>query len=143
MARTMTRWQPFTDLGDLRTRFDRMLADLSDGEHWAPELDVVEHEGALVVKVNVPGLKPDEIKVEVEDDQLTISGEHVEEYEEKGKRYMRRERRYGSFARTLTLPDNAKREEIDATCHDGVLEVTIPLAEAPKHEARTITPKAA
>lgn len=145
MARTITRWQPFADLADVRARFDRLFADLADGEHGAfvPELDVVESPEKVVVKVNVPGIKPEEIKVEVEDDLLTISGEHTEETEEKGRRFARRERRHGSFSRTIALPETAKRDEVDATCHDGVLSVTVPLAEAPRHEARTITPKAA
>lgn len=148
MARTGTlaRWQPFAEFDDLRARFDRLFADVGDGERggtWRPEIDVVEKEGEIDVHVNVPGVGPDEIKVEVDDDLLTISGEHVEETEEKDKRYVRRERRCGSFARTVALPQNAKRDEIDASCHDGVLEVRIPLAEAPKHTTRTITPKAA
>lgn len=145
MAHTITRWQPFADFGDVRSRFDRMLADLADGERgaWAPELDVVEENGDLVVHANIPGMKPDEIKIEVQDDLLTISGEHVEEHEEKDKRYVRRERRVGAFSRTLALPDNAKADEVDATYRDGVLDVVIPLAQPPKHEARTITPKAA
>lgn len=145
MARTIARWQPFADLADVRARFDRLFADLADGEHGAyvPEVDVVESPDRVVVNVNVPGIKPEEIKVEVEDDLLTISGEHTEEKEETSKRYVRRERRHGSFSRTIALPETAKRDDVDATCHDGVLSVTIPLAEAPKHEARTITPKAA
>ncbi len=148
MARTgtLTRWQPFAELDDLRARFDKMFADFGDGERtagWHPEIDVVEERGKIAVHVNVPGIRPDEIKVEVDDDVLTISGEHTEETEEKDKRYVRRERRYGSFSRAIGLPDNAKRDEIDASTHDGVLAVTIPLAETPKHETRTITPKAA
>lgn len=144
MARTIARWQPFADLADVRARFDRLFADLADGEHaYVPEVDVVESPDRVVVNVNVPGIKPEEIKVEVEDDLLTISGEHTEEKEETGKRYVRRERRHGSFSRTIALPEGARRDDIDASCHDGVLSVTVPLAEAPKHEARTITPKAA
>ena len=145
MAHTITRWQPFADLAEMRSRFDRMFADLADGERGThvPELDVVEHDDKLVVNVNVPGIKPEEIKVAVEDDLLTISGEHTEEHEETGKRYVRRERRHGAFSRTIALPETAKPDEVNATCHDGVLEVTIPLAQAPKHETRTITPKAA
>lgn len=148
MARTgtLTRWQPFAELDDLRARFDRMLTDFGDGERggaWRPEIDVVEGEDAIDVRVNVPGLRPDEISVEVEADVLTISGEHTEEKEEKEQRYVRRERRYGSFMRRIALPENAKRDEIDATCHDGVLEVKVPLSEEPKPATRTITPKAA
>lgn len=144
MARTPTRWQPFADLADIRTRFDRIIADLADGEHGTliPELDVVEESDQVIVKVNVPGIDPEELKVEIEDDLLTVSGEHAEEQEETGKRFVRRERRVGSFSRTITLPEGAKRDEVDATCRNGVLRITVPLAEAPKHAARTITPKA-
>jgi HSP20 family protein len=148
MARTrsrgLTRWQPFADLEEMRSRFDKLFAEVVDGEHaWALELDVVEHDDKLVVHANVPGIKAEEIKIDVEDDLLTISGEHTEEHEQKERRYVRRERRYGAFSRAIALPDNAQRDAIEATCHDGVLEVTIPLSEPPKHETRTITPKAA
>src|SRR5512143_16579 len=109
MARTgtLTRWQPFAELDDLRARFDKLFADFGDGERaagWRPEIDVVQESGKLAVHVNVPGIRPEEIKVGVEDDVLTISGEHTEETEEKDKRYVRRERRYGSFSRAIGLP---------------------------------------
>lgn len=144
MNQTMTRWQPFADLAELRSRFDRMFSELIDGEHgaWRPAIDVVQQPDQLVVHVNVPGMKPDDVKIEVLDDRLTISGEHEEQHEEQDERYVHRERHYGSFSRTVALPDGVKRDEIDATCHDGVLDITIPLAEA-SHEARTITPKPA
>jgi HSP20 family protein len=145
MNQSVTRWQPFAELADLRTRFDRLFSELTDGERgpWSPAIDVVEQPDKLVVHVNVPGIKPEEIKIEIQGDRLTISGEYAEEHERADERVVHRERRHGSFSRTITLPETANRDEIGATCHDGVLDVTIPLAEPPHDEARTITPNAA
>ena len=94
-----TRWEPFTELGELRSRFDRMFEELTDGRErgWTPAIDVVRDNGNLVLRADVPGVKPEEVKIEVEDDILTVSGSHEERKEEKGKNFLRRERRYGSF----------------------------------------------
>jgi HSP20 family protein len=89
------------------------------------------------------GIKPEEVKIEVEDDILTISGEHKESTEKKDKNYVRRERRYGSFSRSLALPPGVDAKKIVATPHDGVVEVTIPLPTEPKKETIAIKPTAA
>lgn len=143
MAVTLTRWHPFGDLADLRSRLDRMFeeASVGEGRGWAPSVDLIEEKGRLVLRADVPGIKPDDVKIEVEDDVLTISGEHSEEKEEKDKRYVRRERRYGSFARSLTLPKGVEPDDIEAACKDGVCEVTIPLPEGAEKKAVTIKPK--
>lgn len=86
-------------------------------------------------------LRPDDVKITVEDDVLTVSGEHTEETEEEGESYMRRERRRGSFSRSMSLPSGVKAEDIEATTEDGVLEVTIPLPEAEQSKPVEITPK--
>ena len=125
MPRALTRWEPFAELGELRSRFDRMFADV-DGA-WSPAVDVVRDNGNLVVRADVPGIKPEEVKIEVEDDILTVSGEHEEKKEEKDKHYLRRERRYGSFSRSMALPAGVEVKKIKAKTHDGVVEVTIPL----------------
>ena len=144
MADTLMRWHPFADLADIRTRLDRMFDEMTDGERrWAPSVDLVEEEDKLVLRADVPGIKPDEIKIEVEDDVLTISGEHSEEKEEKGKRFVRRERRSGSFSRSLTVPKGVKADDIEAECKDGVCKVTIPLPKEAKRKSVTIKPKAA
>lgn len=70
------------------------------------------------------------MKIEVEDKVLTVSGEHREETEEKKEHYMRRERRYGSFSRSMVLPEGVTAEDVEATTEDGVLEVTIPVPKA-------------
>lgn len=145
MAHTITRWQPFSDLADLRTRMDRMLGDLADGGRgeWSPAIDVTREEGRLRIRADVPGARPDEIKIEVADDVLTISGEHEEEKEIKEEHYVRRERRYGSFSRSVALPTGTDPEAIEARSHHGVLEITVPLPVAKEPRTVTITPEAA
>jgi HSP20 family protein len=145
MPGTLTRWEPFAELGELRSRFDRMFEGLTDaGERaWAPAIDVVRDKDSLVVRADVPGLKPEEVKIEVEDDILTVSGEHQESKEEKDKNYVRRERRYGSFSRSMALPAGVDAKKIKAQTHNGVVEVTIPLPAPAAKEAITITPTVA
>jgi HSP20 family protein len=145
MPGTLTRWYPFAELGELRSRFDRMFEELADGRErtWTPAIDVVRENGNLVVRADIPGIKPEEVKIEVEDDILTVSGEHEEHKEEKDKHYVRRERRYGSFSRSMALPPGVEAKSIKAKTHDGVVEVTIPLPKEAKKEPVTITPTAA
>ena len=145
MAGALTRWDPFTDLADLRSRFDRMFADLADGRErtWTPAIDLVREGDNLVVRADVPGIKPEEVKVEVQDDVLTLTGSHEETKEEKGAHFLRRERRYGSFSRTMTLPAGVDTGKITAKTHDGVVEVTIPMPAEDMMEMVTITPSAA
>jgi HSP20 family protein len=140
MAGGMTRWDPFGDLSELRGRFDRMFDEL-DGRRrsWTPAIDVEREDGQVVVRADVPGFKPEEVKIEVSDDVLTISGEHRESEEQKDKDYVRRERRYGSFARSVALPPGVDAKQITATTHDGVVELTIPLPTEEKQEKVTIT----
>jgi HSP20 family protein len=127
----MTVWRPFADFGELRQRLDQMFRDMSGADQpWTPSADVIRKEGAVVLRADLPGITPDEVKVTVEDDVLTISGEHTEESEEKKESYMRRERRYGSFSRSMSLPAGVKADDIESTTKDGVLEVQIPLPEA-------------
>lgn len=146
MATTMTRWHPLADFGDMRTRLDRLFGEAMGppGEAlgiWSPAIDVSKDDGHLVVRADVPGMKPEEIKVEVEDDVLTISGEHEETKEEKDKEYLRRERRYGSFRRSISLPREIDPEQIEARSNDGVLELRIPLPAQKAKSRVQITPK--
>lgn len=145
MARTITRWEPFGEIAEMRSRFDRLLSDLADGggRAWTPAVDVVRDNGHLVVRANVPGIKPEEIEIKVENDVLTISGEHEETTEETDKTFVRRERRYGAFSRSMPLPRGVDPKKIDAKTNDGVLEVTIPLPKEAGHEPVTIKAKAA
>ena len=145
MPGTLTRWDPFTELAELRSRLDRTFDGWLDGHEraWMPAIDVVRDDGHLVVRADLPGIKPEEVKIEVEDDILTVSGEHTESTEEKDKSYVRRERRYGSFRRSMALPAGVDPTKIEAKTRDGVVEVTIPLPEKAKKEPITITPTGA
>jgi HSP20 family protein len=143
MAGELSEWRPFGDFAELRSRLDQAFRDLgAPGEKgWSPSVDVLKKDGQLVLRANLPGIKPDEVKIAVEGDVLTISGEHTEEKEEKDGTYMRRERRFGSFSRSMSLPSGVKAEDIEATTEDGVLEVTVPLPETSEAGAIEIKPK--
>ena len=145
MPGTLTRWDPFAELGEMRSRFDRMFDEWLDGREraWTPAIDVVRDDGHLVVRADMPGIKPEQVKIEVENDILTISGEHEERTEEKDKDYVRRERRYGSFSRSMVLPGGVDAKKITASTRDGVVEVKVPLPKEASKESVRITPTAA
>ena len=143
MARTITRWEPFAELAEMRSRFDRLLGDLGDGgREWVPAIDMIRENGHLVVRADVPGIKPEEIEIKAEEGMLTISGKHEEATETEDERFVRRERRYGAFSRTMPLPEGVDPKKIKATTHDGLLEVTIPLPKEAARESVTIKPTA-
>jgi len=145
MPGALTRWEPFTELGELRNRLDRIFGEMAIGREaaWSPAVDVVRDDGNLVVRADVPGIKPEEVKIEVEDDILTVSGSHEETREEKDEQYLRRERRYGSFSRSMALPAGVEAKKIKAKTHDGVVEVTIPLPKEREQERVEIKPTTA
>ena len=140
MASTMTRRGPLGEFADLRARIERLFDELGDGHSgaWSPAIDVIREDDKIVVRADVPGVKPEDIVVEFDDGILTVSGSLEEETEKKEKDYVRRERRAGTFARSMTLPSGVSPDDIEAHCRDGVLEVTI---TAPMHEKRTVTIK--
>ena len=134
MATDIAEWRP---LNELRHRVDQMFRDVADGSFGSTALsmDVIRRDDAIVIRADIPGIKPDEVEISVEDGVLTVSGEHEEENDEKTEHYVRRERHYGSFSRSMTLPHGVKADDIEATTSDGVLEVTVPL---PKDEAKQV-----
>jgi HSP20 family protein len=97
---------------------------------------------ALTLRADVPGIAPEDIKITVEDGVLTVSGEHEERAEKEEEGYLRRERRYGSFRRSMVLPPEADAGQIKATTKNGVVEVTIPIGPKPESEKIEITPDA-
>ena len=105
---------------------------------WFPEIDVFAKDNRLVTKVDLPGLKKEDVKVEVADGWLTISGERKTESEEKKEDFYRIERQYGSFYRSVPLPDGAKLEDVKATFTDGVLEVSVPLPATPEAQVQKV-----
>jgi len=96
---------------------------------WDPAVDVAEDESGYVVKVELPGVNRSDVKIVVQDRQLTIRGEKKQEKEARETNYHRVERSYGSFQRTFTLPSGVKSDKIEAAYSDGVLTVTLPKAE--------------
>lgn len=133
----VVRWEPYRDVTALRDEmnrlFSRTVGDVRGGASaWTPAMDVFDHEDAIVLKVELPGLTPEDIHIEVDDNVLTLRGErHFNEDVDEG-RYYRLERAYGEFQRSLTLPQAVKTDEITAHADDGVLEVRVPKAEEVK-----------
>jgi len=111
--------------------FSRMFGGLGTGARtgWIPAIDVAEHDGNLCVHADVPGMRPEDIKVEVTEDSLIIRGERRAEHEHRDEHTYRSERRYGSFYREIPLPDGAKTDQAKASFNNGVLEVSIPVPE--------------
>jgi HSP20 family protein len=100
---------------------------------WVPDVEVLQKNGEFTVRVDLPGLKKDDVKVELTDNLLTVSGERQEEKEEKREGYYRSERSYGSFYRQIPLPEGAKTDTAKAEFTDGVLQITM---QAPEREPK-------
>jgi HSP20 family protein len=138
----IVRWDPFRELGSLRSELNRMFA--GDGgavaklERWTPSVDVVETDEAIKIKAELPEVEKKDIDVSIEGDVLTISGERKLEKEEKKEDYTRIERSYGSFSRSFTIPENVDRKNIKAESKDGVLKLTLPKSKAAKPERKKI-----
>ena len=105
---------------------------------WVPEIDVFERDKRLVTKIDLPGMKKEDVTVEVTDGHLAISGERKSETEENTDDVYRCERSYGRFYRAVPLPDGVKLEDVKATFADGVLEVSIPLPVKAELKPRTV-----
>lgn len=103
----------------------------ADEGAWLPSIEVAERGGKLVVRADLPGLRKEDVKVEVRDDALCIGGERRQEREEKGKGFWRSERSYGRFYREVPLPEGTDPEQATASFKDGVLEVTVPAPPRP------------
>ena len=153
---------PFTLLRQMTPDFDRMFESsawpsfrwpsfrtrpAAEAATWFPEIDVFEKDNRLVTKIDLPGMKKEDVKVEVTDGQLAISGERKSESEEKRENFYRCEREYGSFYRAVPLPEGVKLEDVKAMFSDGVLEVSVPLPAKLETKARKVevqeAPKAA
>jgi HSP20 family protein len=102
---------------------------------WSPLVDISEDDKEYIVKAELPEMKKEEIKINVHDDVLSISGERKYEKEEKGKKYHRVERAYGSFMRSFTLPEDADGSKVNAEYKDGLLKVHLPKSEKAKPKA--------
>ena len=135
----LTRWDPFRELMNLRTMMDRMLETSFDDQYrsgqttsWGLPLDVSENDDEFFVKASLPGIKPEDLDITITGSTLTIKGELKEETETKETQYHLRERRFGSFSRSITLPSNVKTEDIQANYENGELTLHLPKAEEAK-----------
>ena len=137
----IVRWEPFRDLFVTQDRFNRLFNEtfsraFGDEEapvrSWAPAVDILENEGNIVLKAELPGIDPKDVEVRVEDNTLYLKGERKFEKEVKEENYHRVERSYGSFARSFALPGSIDSEKVQAEYKDGLLTLTIPKREEAK-----------
>ena len=133
----LTRWDPFQDMISMRRSIDRLIDNtLGDnwdsGTEWSFPLDVVENEDDYVVEASLPGVKPEDLEITYNNGALTIRGEMKAENEKKEGKYHLRERRFGSFVRSVSLPMDVKADSIEADYKDGVLTLKLPKAEEVK-----------
>jgi len=137
---TMQRWEPFKEMVTLRNAMDKLFEDsfvrptswIFDEGRGTVALDMYQTANDVVVKASLPGFKPEEVDISITGDTLTLKGEHKEEKETKEEDYFYRERRYGSFSRTVTIPAGIKSDKAEATFENGVLTLTLPKAEEAK-----------
>lgn len=144
----VTRWNPFQEMERLQRELDRVFNGLRsaapNGEEpmtiteWSPAVDIVEDEKEFVVKAELPEVKKEDVKVTVEKELLTIRGERKAEKEEKGKKFHRIERCYGTFLRTFTLPEGTEPAKIRSEYKDGLLTVHVPKSPEAKAKSKTI-----
>ena len=122
--------EPFTR--EIDRVFDAFFGQTDQGRRWVPPIDLVEAEDHFMLKADLPGLTESDVNIEVQDGTLTISGERSAEHEQREKGWYRIERSFGSFNRSLTLPDGVDPDGISARFEHGVLEVNIPKPEERK-----------
>jgi HSP20 family protein len=129
----IVRWDPMRELdslqGDMNSLFDRFFEGRTPNgmsRRWLPAMDLVETDNHLVLRGDLPGMTEDDVNIEIKDNVLTVSGERKAEHEDKGEGYHRVERSFGSFSRSLTLPQGVDAEKVEANFDKGVLEVRIP-----------------
>jgi HSP20 family protein len=138
---TLVRWEPFRELAALQNDMGRLMSTfLGQGQltgengsrTWMPTVDVWETEKELVYAFDLPGIPEDKISLEFDEGALTVSGERERAEEVEGDRFYRFERRFGSFSRTVGLPQGASEEGIQADYRNGVLEIHVAKPESPK-----------
>ncbi|HEY47596.1 MAG: hypothetical protein AMJ88_03355 [Anaerolineae bacterium SM23_ 63] len=145
----ITRWGPRSEIRRMRNMLDRMMdrtffdapffGDFA--EEWGVPIDVYQTDDDVIVMATTPGMKPEDIHISITGDTLNIRGETQEEREEEGLRYHIRERRMGSFSRSILLPASVNADEAKAEFENGILTLTLPKVEVVKPKTITIKAK--
>lgn len=138
---TLVKFSPARELYSVNNRLNQLFDSVfgernpdwyQEAGNWAPEVDVEETADAIVLRADLPGMSKKDMRISVENNRLTISGERKSKHSENGKNFHRIERTYGSFCRSFALPATVLGDRVEATYRDGVLEVTVPKAEEVK-----------
>jgi HSP20 family protein len=138
---SMTRWDPYGDMVSLRDVMDQLFENALVGfgsgsstgrQGWQVPIDVTENDDSYVVEAALPGINPDDLNITVQENVLTISGEAKQQQDKQEQRYHMRERRWGNFSRSISLPMSVNASEVKAEYTDGVLKLTLPKSEEAK-----------
>ena len=129
----IVKWDPFREMEDMFDRYTKAVGwprrgsqELMATGDWSPRVDISETDHEFIIKAEIPEVKKEDVKVTVDNNVLTIRGERKQEKEEKGKKFHRVERYYGTFARSFTLPENVEQAKIEASFKDGMLNLRLP-----------------
>lgn len=137
----LIRWEPARELQSVQSEINRLFNTLFESpapaassaqRRWIPAMDLVETEGDFVLRADLPGMTEKDVKIELQDNVLTVAGERKAEHEQRGEGYFRLERASGTFSRSLTLPEGVDPASVTATFTNGVLEVHVPKPAARK-----------
>jgi HSP20 family protein len=137
---TLVRWDPSREVESLHSEMNRLFDSFFGGRvgngvasrRWVPAMDLAEEGDELVLRADLPGLTEDDVEIEVKDGVLTVSGERRAEKKKEGEGFYRVERAFGSFSRSLSLPEGIDADKVRAEFDNGVLEVRIPKPEERK-----------
>lgn len=129
---SLTHYDPLSPFRVFEDALTRMWSEPRTARPWSPAVDILETEGEIVLKADVPDVKLEDIEVRVENETLTIKGERKFEKEDTTKGFHRIERSYGAFVRSFTVPPSVDAEKVNASYRNGVLTVSLPKKEAAK-----------
>jgi HSP20 family protein len=138
--RVLAVWEPFRDLRTINDEMDRFFPSFwpnvdrepATAGHWAPAADLYEDKDQIIVKLELPGIRKEDVSISLTEDTLTIKGERKSEKEENRENYYRLEGNYGSFLRVIALPRPVKSDAVKAEYRDGILKIVLPKAEESK-----------
>lgn len=144
----LIKWDPLSELEAMSSHLNRIFGrpalpgaaahDMLKMADWTPSVDISETDKEFLIKAEIPGVKKEDVKVTIESGMLTINGERKMEKEEKGKKFHRVERSYGSFVRSFRIPDGVDESKVKAEFKDGVMNVALPKSEKAKSKALEI-----